>query len=41
MALTVNIYYTGQDGAAKKFAQEMLSGGTAAKIRKEAGNPRY
>ena len=41
MALTVNIYYTGQDGAAKKFAQEMLSGGTAAKIRKEAGNLRY
>ena len=26
--LTVNIYYTGENGAAKKFAEEMLASGT-------------
>ncbi|MCI8296811.1 MAG: antibiotic biosynthesis monooxygenase [Lachnospiraceae bacterium] len=41
MSVTVNIYYTGKDGAAKRFAQEMESSGTAAAIRKEEGNLRY
>ena len=41
MSLTVNIYYTGENGNAKKFAEEMLSSGLVTKIRKEAGNQRY
>ncbi len=41
MSVTGNIYYTGKDGAAKRFAQEMESSGTAAAIRKEEGNLRY
>lgn len=27
MAITVNIYYTGKNGNAKKFAEEMISSG--------------
>ena len=41
MSITVNIYYTGKDGNAKRFAQEMESSGTADLIRKEQGNLRY
>lgn len=41
MAITVNLYYTGSNGSAKRFAEEMVSGGTAAKIRAERGNLRY
>lgn len=41
MALTVNLRYTGQDGSARKFAEEMESTGTADAIRAEAGNLRY
>lgn len=41
MAITVNIYYTGTNGNAKKFAQEMISSGTVEKIRNEAGNLKY
>lgn len=41
MAIVVNLYYTGADGAAKKFAQEMTESGTVAKIRAEKGNIRY
>ena len=41
MAITVNLYYTGKDGNARKFAQEMESSGTAPEIRAEAGNRRY
>ena len=41
MGIVVNIYYTGTDGNARKFAEEMESSGTAAKIRKEEGNLRY
>ena len=41
MAITVNIYYTGQNGSARRFAGEMVSSGTAAQIRAEAGNLRY
>ena len=39
--ITVNLYYTGTNGSARKFAEEMESSGTADKIREEAGNIRY
>ena len=39
--ITVNIYYTGKNGNAHRFAEEMESSGTADKIREEAGNIRY
>ena len=41
MAITVNIYYTGINGNAKKFAEEMVSSGIVDDIRAEAGNLRY
>ena len=41
MIITVNLYYTGTNGSAKKFAQEKESSGTADKIRAEKGNLRY
>ena len=39
--ITVNLYYTGTNGKARLFAQEMESSGTAAAIRAEKGNIRY
>ena len=39
--ITVNLYYTGTNGKARLFAQEMESSGTAAAIRAEQGNIRY
>ena len=39
--ITVNLYYTGTNGNARKFAEEMESSGTAAMIRGEKGNVRY
>ena len=39
--ITVNLRYTGKDGAARKFAEEMTASGTVAAIRAEAGNLRY
>lgn len=41
MALTVNIYYSGTNGNARKFAEEMVSSGTVDSIRAEEGNIRY
>ena len=41
MAITVNLYYTGQGGAARKFAQEMISSGTVSAIKAEKGNLKY
>ena len=41
MAITVNLYYTGKDGAARAFAEEMETTGTADAIRAEEGNVRY
>lgn len=41
MAITVNLRYTGKDGSAKKFAEEMEASGTIDAIRDEAGNLRY
>ncbi len=39
--ITVNIYYTGKDGSAQRFAREMESSGTADLIRARKGNLRY
>lgn len=41
MAITINIYYTGTNGKAKKFAEEMISNGTVDEIRAEKGNLKY
>lgn len=41
MSITVNLYYKGENGAARKFAEEMESSGTAEAIRAEPGNLRY
>lgn len=41
MAITVNIYYTGVNGAAAKFVEEMIAGKTVERIRQEKGNLRY
>ena len=41
MAITVNLRYTGKDGAARRFAEEMTSGGTVELIRAEESNLRY
>ena len=41
MSLTINIYYTGENGNARKFAEEMEQSGTAAAIRAEKGNLKY
>ena len=41
MSITVNIRYTGTGGNARRFAEEMISGGTVAAIRAEAGNIKY
>lgn len=41
MSITVNIYYTGINGNARKFAEEMENSGTADLIRKIEGNLRY
>lgn len=34
MAITVNLYYTGTNGSARKFAQEMIESGTVERIKK-------
>ena len=41
MNLTINIYYTGENGSAKKFAEEMVSSGIVERVRTEKGNLRY
>jgi quinol monooxygenase YgiN len=41
MSIVMNLYYTGANGAARRFAEEMESSGTADLIRAEAGNQRY
>ena len=38
MAVTVNIYYSGENGNARKFAEKMVSGGVDDDIRAEAWN---
>ena len=39
--ITVNIRYTGTNGGARRFAEEMENSGTAGAIRAEVGNIRY
>ena len=39
--ITVNLYYKGTNGSARRFAEEMEQSGIAAAIRKEPGNLRY
>ena len=39
--ITVNLYYTGTNGAARLFAQEMENSGIADAIRAEEGIIRY
>ena len=41
MAITVNLRYSGKDGAARSFAEEMTASGTVPAIRAEEGNLRY
>ena len=41
MAITVNIYYSGDGDNARKFAAEMISSGTVARIKAEEGNLKY
>lgn len=41
MAVTVNIYYSGVNGNARKFAEEMIASGVVDAIRAEDGNIRY
>lgn len=41
MSLVVNLYYTGQNGSARKFAEEMVSSGIVDAIRAEEGNEKY
>ena len=41
MSITVNLRYTGTNGNARKFVEEMISSGTVDAIRAEEGNLRY
>lgn len=41
MSVTVNIYYTGTNGSARKFTEEMISSGTVDRIHAEKGNLKY
>ena len=41
MSITVNLYYTGSNGSARQFAEEMVSAGVVERVRAEEGNLRY
>jgi len=41
MAITINIYYSGADDNARRFAQEMMSTGVVDEIRAREGNLKY
>ena len=41
MSIVINLYYTGENGNARKFAEEMERSGTADLIHQESGNERY
>jgi quinol monooxygenase YgiN len=41
MSITINLYYTGKNGSAVRFAKEMEASGIADIIRAEKGNLRY
>ena len=39
--ITINLRYTGINGNARKFAEEMTESGTVSAVRNEQGNLRY
>ena len=41
MSFTMNIYYKGKNGSAKKFANEMISSKIVDEIRNKEGNLKY
>lgn len=41
MAITMHIYYSGENDSAKKFAEEMVASGVVKDIRAEEGNVGY
>jgi len=41
MSITVNLYYTGRNGSARQFAEEMVARGVVQRVRAEEGNERY
>ena len=41
MSFTINIYYTGENGSARKFAEEMVEKGVVDRVRAEKGNQKY
>ena len=41
MSITINIYYKGENGNAKKFAEGMVSSGIVNRVRAEEGNLKY
>lgn len=41
MEITINIYYKGTNGSARKFAEEIISSGIVRNIRAEDGNLKY
>ena len=41
MSIIVNLYYTGQNGNARKFAEEMTARGIVDAVRAEEGNESY
>ena len=41
MSLIINIYYTGTNGSARKFAEEIVSSGIVDRVWAEEGNERY
>lgn len=40
-SITIHIFYTGQNGSARAFADEMTASGLVARIRAEEGNLGY
>ena len=41
MSITIHLYYTGSNGNARKFAEEMMASGLVEAVRAETGNERY
>ena len=41
MSITINLYYTGTNGCARQFVEEMVSTGIVDAVRAEEGNERY
>ncbi len=41
MSLVMNLYYTGKDGSAKAFMEEMIGSGLVDQVRAQEGNLRY